>query len=264
MQADFISDGVQNALHIVAQALLVPVMVVLVVLIVYVLYQVGTLIAEHVTEHRHLKASMPDLMDAIDGASMGELPRVLEESGLLARQRTALLTLVAHAKLPLDDLVALARDLAFDEQDLREHVVSRTDFVAKIAPMFGLMGTLIPLGPGILALSSGDTETLSTALLIAFDTTTAGLVVAVIAVFVSKKRLRWYGRYAAQTDAAMTAVLRRIRDGQQAAENMDAPAAADRAALGRMGKGDGDDGRPARRKAAAPSHAAAGSEGGVR
>lgn len=39
--------------------------------------------------------------------------------------------------------------------------------------MLGLLGTLIPLGPGIIALGQGDTQTLSTSLLTAFDTTIA-------------------------------------------------------------------------------------------
>ena len=33
--------------------------------------------------------------------------------------------------------------------------------IAKLGPMFGLLGPLIPLGPGIVALGQGDTVTLS-------------------------------------------------------------------------------------------------------
>ena len=58
--------------------------------------------------------------------------------------------------------------------------------------MFGLMGTLIPLGPGLIALGQGDTKTLSDSLLIAFDTTIAGLVAGAIAYVVSGIRKSWY------------------------------------------------------------------------
>jgi len=54
------------------------------------------------------------------------------------------------------------------------------------------MGTLIPLGPGLLALGEGDTQTLADSLIIAFDTTVLGMTVASITYVVSKIRKRWY------------------------------------------------------------------------
>lgn len=51
--------------------------------------------------------------------------------------------------------------------------------------MLGLLGTLIPLGPGIIALGQGDTQTLSTSLLTAFDTTIAGLCAAAVCLVVT-------------------------------------------------------------------------------
>ena len=103
-----ITEQVQNILHIGSQALLVPVMMVLAVLVIYVVFCVGTLIAEYFTEHRHLNASIPDLMDSIDAAQVSELSKIINDSGLLKRQRTALQTVVDHSALPFDDLLALA------------------------------------------------------------------------------------------------------------------------------------------------------------
>lgn len=48
--------------------------------------------------------------------------------------------------------------------------------MAKLSPMLGLMGTLIPLGPGLAALGDGDVKILSTAMSVAFDTTVLGLL----------------------------------------------------------------------------------------
>ena len=208
-------EGMQTALHAVSQVLLVPVMLVLLALIVYALYCLGSLIAENFTEHRHLSVSIANLMDDIDGKALDQLPSTIEKSGLLRRQKSAISELLAHAQLPLDDLLALARRLSHEEEDRYGKVVGRTDFVAKVGPMFGLMGTLIPLGPGIVALGNGDTEALSSALLIAFDTTTAGLIAAAIALLVSKIRLRWYANYGALLDAVMTAVLKKLRDSSE-------------------------------------------------
>ena len=73
--------------------------------------------------------------------------------------------------------------------------------------MLGLMGTLIPLGPGIVALGQGDTVTLAKSLNIAFDATVCGLVCAVLALIISKVRAGWYGEYIETLESLMTCVL---------------------------------------------------------
>ena len=73
--------------------------------------------------------------------------------------------------------------------------------------MFGLMGTLIPLAPGLIALGQGDTKTLSDSLLIAFDTTVAGLISAALSLFISSVRKSWYAGYSSSLEAVMDAVL---------------------------------------------------------
>ena len=69
--------------------------------------------------------------------------------------------------------------------------------------MLGLMGTLIPLGPGIMALGQGDTYTLSVSLLTAFDTTIAGLIAAAFCLVISTVRRRWYSGYTADLETLM-------------------------------------------------------------
>ena len=56
----------------------------------------------------------------------------------------------------------------------------------------GLLGTLIPLGPGLAALGSGDILTLAQALTIAFDTTVTGLSVGALSFLISKYKKQWY------------------------------------------------------------------------
>ena len=70
--------------------------------------------------------------------------------------------------------------------------LERVDLLARSGPILGLMGTLIPLGPGLLALGEGDITVLSTALTVAFDTTVLGLVIGLLAYIVSRIRRRLY------------------------------------------------------------------------
>ena len=58
--------------------------------------------------------------------------------------------------------------------------------------MLGLMGTLIPLGPALIALSKGDVELLATNLITAFATTVLGLIVGGVGYVLSIVKKRWY------------------------------------------------------------------------
>jgi hypothetical protein len=58
--------------------------------------------------------------------------------------------------------------------------------------MLGLMGTLIPMGPALLALAGGDIETLAKNLVVAFGSTVLGLVAGLVGTFISLVRSRWY------------------------------------------------------------------------
>jgi biopolymer transport protein ExbB/TolQ len=75
--------------------------------------------------------------------------------------------------------------------------------------MLGLLGTLIPLGPGLIAMGRGDTYTLSLSLLTAFDTTIAGLAAAAAAYVVSGIRRNWYENYMTLLETLMLCVLSR-------------------------------------------------------
>ncbi|GJL53342.1 MAG: hypothetical protein NPIRA02_04740 [Nitrospirales bacterium] len=68
----------------------------------------------------------------------------------------------------------------------------RTDILTRVSPMLGLMGTLIPLGPGLSGLGQGDLSILTTAVTVAFDTTVLGLLTGIIGFVLGRVRRRWY------------------------------------------------------------------------
>lgn len=75
---------------------------------------------------------------------------------------------------------------------LAKRRIERADFITRLAPMLGLMGTLIPLGPGLAALGDGDVQILSTAMSVAFDTTVLGLLSGMTGFVIARLRRRWY------------------------------------------------------------------------
>ena len=201
------TSAIKEMLRAVASGLQVPTIVILLILVALTVVLLGSLVVEYFTERKQLSGSIPELIDALQGKDGRELAAVIENSGLLQRQKAAVLELVQRENLPLDTRIALAKKLLLDEE---KHYVGRvriSDLISKIAPMFGLMGTLIPLAPGLIALGQGDTKTLSDSLLIAFDTTVAGLISAAVSLFISSVRKSWYAGYSSSLEAVMDAVL---------------------------------------------------------
>lgn len=70
--------------------------------------------------------------------------------------------------------------------------IDRADFLSRIGPMLGLMGTLIPLGPGLAALGRGELAQLAQAVTVAFNTTVLGLLIGILGFVIGRLRRRWY------------------------------------------------------------------------
>lgn len=214
-------------MHNASQALLYPTQILLVIFIIFAVCLLAALCVEGFVERRHFKADLPKLLADINAAPYAQLSDVIEGSGLLRKQKTALQTLVAYGYLPQEGRIALAKRILAEQESQYVKSTSRTDLIAKISPMVGLMGTLIPLGPGVVAMGQGQVDVLSESIEIAFDTTIAGLVVAAISLFVNRFRKRWYEDYLGALEAAASAILEKAQRCVESGENLgDAESAA--------------------------------------
>ncbi len=199
---------ISDILRAVARTMETPVVVVLILLMAASVFMLGWLIAEALGERRKLTAALPELIEKLRECSGGgEMAAAIEGAGLLRRQKAALLELLAHPGFTPVMREALAAQLLETEEGRWNRTVLWTDLIARLGPMFGLLGTLIPLGPGIIALGQGDTFTLSRSLLTAFDTTVAGLLAAALASVISAVRKRWYRRYASDLETLAECLL---------------------------------------------------------
>ena len=201
------SEVVKGILRAVSSALQVPTIIILILLILLTIVMLGSFIAEMLTERKSLRLNIPKLVDDLQGKSTAEMKEVIASSSLLTRQKAAAQELISRVTYPDDTREALARQLIADEEARYNKIIKITDLTSRVAPMFGLMGTLIPLGPGLIALGKGDAATLSSSLLIAFDTTVAGLISGAVSYVVSGIRKGWYEEYMIGLETIMETIL---------------------------------------------------------
>ena len=195
-----------KVLHSMTSVLQIPVEIILILFIAAILVAIGWIISEYMNEHKHMQVQLPKLLDEIRA---GEQPieEIIETSGLLKTQKEALIEITKHSDFNDLMLESLAANLLEREQERYDAKLKPTDLLSKLGPMFGLLGTLIPLGPGIIALGQGDTMTLSQSLMTAFDNTIAGLIVAAIAIVISTIRRGWYNNYMSVLETVMDCVV---------------------------------------------------------
>ncbi|BBK44315.1 hypothetical protein STVA_43350 [Allostella vacuolata] len=92
------------------------------------------------------------------------------------------------------ELAAHARRTGCASDDLELWIMKRLEWlriVARSAPMLGLVATMIPMGPALLALTRNEAKGIGENLVVAFSAVILALVAASIAFFVLTIRRRW-------------------------------------------------------------------------
>ncbi len=85
--------------------------------------------------------------------------------------------------------------------------LERSRILVRMGPALGLMGTLIPLSPALAGLASGDIDTLTENLRVAFSVTVAGLMIGALAFGISLVRDRLYGQDFSDVEYVATRLL---------------------------------------------------------
>jgi biopolymer transport protein ExbB/TolQ len=181
------AGGIAEALAEIASALRTPVLVLALLVLLIGAVETGRFITEMWSRAR---------------AGRGSL-RVLVQQVLADPGHAAALARRAPSSFAADALVQIAAavlagdgagiEYALADYELAvERRLEHTRILVRAGPALGLMGTLIPLAPGLAALGHGDVATLATDLRTAFAATTIGLLVGTVAFALTLIRTRMY------------------------------------------------------------------------
>lgn len=182
-------ETISNTLFWISNGLLVPVVVFLLLFLIRALILVASFFGEFF-RRRELQQKLTALLEG----SPAQLKSGLET--LSARNdadRTPLLRTLHALLVHSGDAAWRERLLANYEIDA-EKELGHSRILAKIGPMLGLMGTLIPMGPALVGLAAGDLASMAYNMQVAFATTVVGMLTAAIGVITLQVKQRWYAR----------------------------------------------------------------------
>jgi biopolymer transport protein ExbB/TolQ len=190
-------DDLQQAIFDVAELLFYPVLIAAVICLVWVLIELGWLIYELYLRFRYrdLEALEIRTLRARQAFAEGRPRRAyryLQENNysmVVARFLFDLIRNYQTQRLAVKPLKLLQEYEFYTVKRLE-----RTRVLVRLGPMLGLMGTLIPLSPALVALANGDTQELADNLRIAFSVTVIGLLIGGLAFTVSIIRDRIYSQ----------------------------------------------------------------------
>lgn len=207
------SEIVTSVLNMISQSLQIPVIIFLVIFVIFAVITLGGLVAEYTSRRKISIDSLEKIIYSISNAgSLDEIKNIIKNARIHESQKVVLIKILRANSLSNDTRHTLARKLIEAEENKFSKTLERTDIVTRIGPTLGLMGTLIPMGPGLAALGAGDVNTLANAIIVAFDTTVVGIGSGAVAYFVSKVRRRWYEEYLSDLDALADTLLDKLKD----------------------------------------------------
>lgn len=185
-------DLLSDMMNVFSTALLIPVMLLLTLLVFMSLIQLGEFLSEYTKRNRdwsNLETNCKKIERDLQNSDFSEASRSLE--GI--KQNYMVTSFAKDAAKYLEERHLPAIERLSQEYEIKmAKRLEHTKIISTIGPMLGLMGTLIPLGPALIGLSSGDLETLARNLMIAFATTVVGLFAAGIGYVLTQVRRRWY------------------------------------------------------------------------
>ena len=176
---------ISDILYWISTGLLVPDIVLLIVLFGRALLLVGSFYGQYLSI-RKTEALLRNELNALTPATVMELADKLPE-----KSSSLVISYIRQVLQAHESPAQIQRLLAnFEIAADKDLAISKT--LTKLGPILCLMGTLIPMGPALAGLASGDIASMAYNMQIAFATTVVGLVAGAVGFLTQQVKQRWY------------------------------------------------------------------------
>lgn len=175
---------ISDILYWISTGLLVPVIVLLIFFFGRALLLIGGFFGQYMA----IRRTAALLGKELDGLNRDNVATLSER---LPKKNPSLV--VTYMKRLLEaDGAAMRQRLLSDFEIGADKDLATSKTLGKMGPMLGLMGTLIPMGPALVGLSTGDIASMAYNMQVAFATTVVGLFAAAIGFITGQVKQRWY------------------------------------------------------------------------
>ncbi len=177
-------NTISNILYWISTGLLVPVIVLLIFFFVRAVILIGVFFGQYL-QNKKTTAELYPRITKLTPAGLADF------TATLPAKPGSVVT--AYARQIIDNQDNQAKiDLLLSEYEIEaDKEVATSKVLTKMGPILGLMGTLIPMGPALVGLASGDIASMAYNMQVAFATTVVGLVVSAIGFITQQLKERW-------------------------------------------------------------------------
>ncbi|MGM9795902.1 MAG: MotA/TolQ/ExbB proton channel family protein [Candidatus Aphodosoma sp.] len=177
---------ISNILYWISTGLLIPVVVLLIYLFLRALLLIGAFFGQYLTVRRTNAVINKEL----DNTNMKNINTLAER---LPKGSTSLSVHYMQRICKAENEAVRTRIIS-DFEVCADKDLSKSKTLLKMGPLLGLMGTLIPMGPALVGLATGDIASMAYNMQVAFATTVIGLFAASIGFITQQIKQRWYFR----------------------------------------------------------------------
>ncbi|WP_430817815.1 MotA/TolQ/ExbB proton channel family protein [Carboxylicivirga sp. RSCT41] len=178
-------DEITKILYWISTGLLVPVIVLLLLFFGRAVILIGTFYSMYMQKLKYNK----HMRTVFDGLTHENVRAELN----ITPGSDKLLSAIYISKLmkSLPDEIYYEKALS-DFEIMCQKDLAGAQTLAKLGPILGLMGTLIPMGPALVGLASGDIASMASNMQVAFATTVIGLLIGAVGFIVLQVKRRWF------------------------------------------------------------------------
>ena len=178
-------NTISDIMFWISTGLLVPVIVLLILLFFRSLLLVGSFFGQYVSIRKTDKL-IREQMETLHVNNVDHFAEKLPE-----KSNSLVVMFMKRILAEQQNKAQVQRLLAnFEIAADKDLAISKT--LTKLGPILGLMGTLIPMGPALVGLSTGDIASMAYNMQVAFATTVIGLVAGAIGFLTQQVKQRWY------------------------------------------------------------------------
>lgn len=175
---------ISNILYWISTGLLVPVIVLLIFFFIKSLILVGAFFGQYMTMKK-TTAALYSRLAGVNASNLDAFAAEAAQAGPSPVTQAIAAIVAAKGDAAKTELLLSEYEIAADKN------VASSKVLTKLGPILGLMGTLIPMGPALVGLATGDIASMAYNMQVAFATTVVGLVVSAIGFVTQQARERW-------------------------------------------------------------------------